>query len=70
MAERNYVIAWAVYILTECGMNVMRNVLTERAAACDIVAGVLADRNHSVSKYSSVLAIWQEQALAPTRRAV
>ena len=61
MAERNYVIAWAVYILTECGMNVMRNVLTERAATCDIVAGVLADRNHSVSKYSSVLAIWQSK---------
>ncbi len=61
MAERNYVIAWAVYILKKCGMNVMRNELTERASACDIVAGVLADRNQSVSKYSSVLAIWQSK---------
>ena len=62
MSERNYVISWAVHILTECGMHATRNELTdamENPSACDIVAGVLKERNHSVRTYSAAVAIWQ-----------
>ena len=62
MSERNDVIAWAVHMLTECGMNATRNEATdemERPSACDIVAGVLKERNHSVSAYNTLRDIWR-----------
>ena len=62
MGVRNDVLRWAVYILTECGMNATRNEATdemERPSACDIVLGVLKERNHSVSSYNTMRDIWR-----------
>ncbi len=59
MAARNDVIRWAVHLLTKCGMPETRNEITERASACDIVAQVLAERDHAVKTYGTMRDIWR-----------
>ena len=59
MDKRNDVIRWAVHLLTKCGMPETRNEITERASACDIVAQVLAERDHAVKTYGTMRDIWR-----------